>query len=729
MKKTMFTLLALALVSGAEAQTKLTPSLWQYTHQQETVQQSRRAGSQQEQTVDCVISFSAPCKEELVALGVKPQAEMSSFMTAQVPLSVMDQVAQLEQVTSVSINQQPVLFSDAARKSTGVDKLRQGKSINLPLDYNGENVIICVIDQGIDFQHPMLRTADGHSRCSRVYLAGRKYVPGMGGEPLVVSGNQLDEGVLYTKQSEIDTLSVDTQYGSHGTHTVSTAAGRDVDEYGGVAPGAELIVCSEYGGSRNSTINAMKMAAEYAKSKGKRLIVSRSMGTLIGPHDGTSAQSKTDSELAKTDNVIICQSSANSGEDNVYIHFTKDSLKTINIGGQERKYYALMAAPYRRVTAENAAVRMAADLYCNDDQPFDLAFVTYQSNGYGLVVHDFLKYEDYEIVVKGQRLAYAKYVISNTLGEHLDSLEAYAAVNAENNKFNLTLVWNLTTDMDKTYLDKCIYMGVMIFPRNENQEAHFWLNNTNCFMLNQARDIIPAMNPNGIRLMCGNSLISCCDGATSPDVISVGNYTSKSEYTTLDGYLRKVTDIIGVDHIDMSTSYGTALNGVVVPTVCGPGSTIIAAVNHLDPAYSTTATVTKMLTVNDVNYYWAPMEGTSMSCPHVAGIMALWLQAKNDLTVQDIMTVLEKTSKPWTGDAAEKEHWGKYGRIDALAGLKYILETSDIRDLQAERALDTKGNVYNMNGQLVRSNVIPSEGVNGLPAGIYVVNGRKVVVK
>ncbi len=726
----MFTLLALALVSGAEAQSKMTPSMLMYKQQQETaMQQSRRAGSQQEQTVECVISFSAPCKEELMALGVKPQAEMSSFMTAKVPLSELDQVAQLEQVTSVSINPEPVLFSDAARKSTGVDMLHKGTSINLPKNYNGENIIICVIDQGIDFQHPMLRTADGHSRCSRVYMVDRKYVAGMGGEPFVVSGNQLDEGVLYTKQSEIDTLTVDTRFESHGTHTVSTAAGRDVDEYGGVAPGAELIVCSIYGESRNSTINCMKMVAEYAKSQGKRLIVSRSIGTLLGPHDGTSAQSKTDSELAKTDNVIICQSSANSGADNVYIHFTKDSLQTINIGGQERKYYALMAAPYRGVTAENDEVRMDAELYCNDDQPFDLAFVTYQDDGAGLVVHDFLKYEDYEIVYKGEHFASAQYVITNSLGEHLDSLRAYGSVSEDNKKFNMSLVWDLTTNKDKSYLDKCIYMGVMIFPRNENQEAHLWLRNTNCFMMNQARDINPAMNPNGIRLMCGNSQISCCDGASSPDIISVGNYTSKTEYTTLDGYLRKVTDIIGLDHIDMSTSYGTTLNGVVVPTVCGPGSTIIAAVNHLDPAYSTDATVTKKMEVNGVNYYWGPMEGTSMSCPHVAGIMALWLQAKNDMTVQDLMTVMEKSSKPWTGDIAEKEHWGKYGRIDALAGMKYILETLDIRDLQAEKALNIKGNVYNMKGQLVRSGVTANQDINGLPAGIYVVNGRKVVVK
>ncbi len=69
------------------------------------------------------------------------------------------------------------------------------------------------------------------------------------------------------------------------------------------------------------------------------------------------------------------------------------------------------------------------------------------------------------------------------------------------------------------------------------------------------------------------------------------------------------------------------------------------------------------------------------------------------------------------------------GRINALEGLRYILKTMDIRDLEAEKALDVKGNVYNMRGQLVRRGVSDAEGVAGLPAGIYIMNGRKIVLK
>ena len=38
-------------------------------------------------------------------------------------------------------------------------------------------------------------------------------------------------------------------------------------------------------------------------------------------------------------------------------------------------------------------------------------------------------------------------------------------------------------------------------------------------------------------------------------------------------------------------------------------------------------------------------------------------------------------------------------------------------------------NVYNTQGQLIRQNVKAAQAVNGLPRGIYIVGGKKVVVK
>ncbi len=733
MKKVMLILFALALVSGAEAQSKFSSarSLLVKEQQEAALQQSRRAGQVEEQLVGCYIKFSAPCKKELKALGVKPQVVLDGLMTAQVPVGVMDQVAQLEQVTSIEIGQQLQKFTDAARKSTGAYEVLHGKDNGLTQNYDGAGVVMCVIDDGFDFQHPALRTADGHSRCSMVYLSGNKYVEGMGGEQPVINGEVLP-GVVYTKQDEIDQLTTDLPNGSHGMHVVSTAAGREIGEYGGVAPGTDLVVCSVAGVVEQSVVsNCMAVAAQYAKKVGKRMVISRSIGFLVGPHDGTSLASKVDEMMAKENNFIICQSTANTGASNMYIHFKKDSLETITINGVQRKYYAMMVAPWSNTCKENKNVTMAADLWCSDDQPFDIAFVTYD-NTKGLqfdTYNGFVKYEDNMTSVQGQTCFRRDCVLYDNLDNHTDSLIAIGLVSKGNNKYNLSLIWGLTTNNDENYVGKTPQIGIMIFPRNENQEIRAWVNAFNCTAVNVARDLKPGYsNPQNIKLMCGNSEISCCDDCASPYVISVGNYISKDKLTTLEGKEISVPGAV-LNKINPESSYGTTLNGIVTPTVCGPGTVVVAAVNHYDTNFSNNQAASKSVTENGVTYYWAGMEGTSMSTPHVAGIMAQWLQANKNLTLDGIKNALKETSTPCADTDADKVRWGQYGRINALKGIKHILETSDIRDLQAEKALDAKGNVYNMNGQLVRSNVSGSDAVNGLPAGIYVVNGRKVVIK
>ncbi len=714
-------LFALALVSGAEAQSKFSARTLMVKSQQEVVmQQARRAGRVVEPMMSCFIKFSAPCVEQLKALGVKPQVELDGVMTAQVPVSVLDQVAALEQVTYVEAATPEGRHTDAARQSTkAYDVLYEGVKNGLPQNYDGSGVIIGVVDTGVDFQHPALRDKDGHSLCKMVYIPGRKYVEGKGGEQ-AKSGENVLSGVIYKEQKDLDSLTTDKYDGSHGTHVISTVVGREIEGFGGgVAPGAELIVAA-LGDSmlNNVVVNAMKVMADYAKAKNKRLVISKSLGSILGPHDGKSSLNLAVKGIVKDPNVILCQSAGNSGASNCYVHFTKDSLRAVMIDGVERKYWAVVAEPWVNLAKEKDEVRLSAQLWCDDDKPFDLAVLLYSEED-GLVMDEFIPYERFWNAEK-------KYFSMVHQMENKDSLEVYGVVNSNNGKYNTELEWLLHTKKNPKYLEESTQMGLMIFPRDENQEMRLWINDDYGHMM---ENHFVRKNPNNLVLMTGNSALSAGEDCCVDSVINVGNYVSKASYTTLDGKEHQVDGAV-VNKINHESSYGTMLNKIVVPTVCGPGTMIEAAVNHLDPEYSSNAAVTKVLPVNGViNYYWAAMQGTSMSTPHVAGIMAQWLQANSKLTVEDIKKVLKETATPCADTDADKVRWGQYGRIEALKGIKYILQTLDIRDLQAEKALDAKGNVYNMNGQLVRSNVSGSDAVNGLPAGIYVVNGRKMIVR
>jgi subtilisin family serine protease len=77
-------------------------------------------------------------------------------------------------------------------------------------------------------------------------------------------------------------------------------------------------------------------------------------------------------------------------------------------------------------------------------------------------------------------------------------------------------------------------------------------------------------------------------------------------------------------------------------------------------------------------YTWGQMSGTSMACPAAVGIIALWLQANPNLTAEGIKEVFKNTSIHDSFTAAAPQKSG-FGKIDALAGLKYILNTTGVK--------------------------------------------------
>ena len=652
------------------------------------------------QYVDCFICYSKPCEDALEALGVQVMVDVDGIMTARVPVTAMVDVADLEEVTSLNIGGDEELDSDIARADSHVFDVQRGKENGLPMNYDGTGVVLGVIDGGIDFTHPAFRTADGHSICTAVYFPNRMRAEGT--PPVVVDGKELP-GVLYVNRSDIDTLTTDTENSTHGTHVLGIAAGRNIGPYGGVAPGVDLVACPLGGDYKNVAImNSMAFLLDYAKKVGKPLVISKSLGSLLGSHDGTSDYVKMHDKLLGK-NAILCNSNGNAGARNCYLCLDGSNARRY----KDSYYHAFMARPWNNSAKRNNVVTFSAQVWCEDDKPFDIAFIHFDTT-LGCVVKDVLKYEDYF------KNGYSGVTHSSKKNGY--SLYASGMVNASNNKFYTSLKW---TYMTHRKLPNGL-VGVMILPRDKNQVMHVWLDTSRgTFMTNQE------INSKDVVFEEGSSAISANELSSSTKVITVGNYVSRLEYPVWLGSQVKTTKSENpVGSIAKSSSYGTMVNGIKTPTVCGPGSTIVSSVNHFNSRFEESNSAQKQ-SVNGSDYYWGNMSGTSMSTPHVSGIVALWLQANPRMTRKDILDVMAKTSIP-CDKPQEQERWGLYGKIDALAGLKYVLQTSDIRSVEAENAL-LWTDVYNMNGQLIRKRVAVEKALEGLPAGIYVAGGRKVV--
>ena len=213
-------------------------------------------------------------------------------------------------------------------------------------------------------------------------------------------------------------------------------------------------------------------------------------------------------------------------------------------------------------------------------------------------------------------------------------------------------------------------------------------------------------------------------------IIGVGATTWREKYTDING--KQHTSIYGTGGKRASFSgCGPALSGNIKPDVVAPGVNIISSHNRTYQELHPTSqeSLVAKSSYNNHDYYWRACDGTSMSTPAVAGIVALWLQAKPDLTPKEVIDVIAHTAKHNDLSLTYPNNQFGYGEIDAYKGLLYILNMTGVEGLSTQHIIEAKvrpllnGDVsislpdsdnpvkvriYNTNGQCTLQCVIPA---------------------
>ena len=182
----------------------------------------------------------------------------------------------------------------------------------------------------------------------------------------------------------------------------------------------------------------------------------------------------------------------------------------------------------------------------------------------------------------------------------------------------------------------------------------------------------------GYTFIAGSDDCSIGDEVACEDVISVGAYCSKR---TVKDY-NNTSHSLGYTLNDIAyfSSYQTAgcgPTGAAKPDICAPGATIVAGINHYDSNYMNNqlADYGLYLVYNSTNSSLGNMDGTSMSTPCAAGIIALYLQAakyvNKTLNTEGIRDVFANTAIH--DSYTNKNNFGPNGKINALGGIEYIL--------------------------------------------------------
>ena len=755
-------LLALLLMGGGSmmAQDKLSPMVSSYVQQAKT----RRAAAAEEQKPGLFMVRVQPnanpdeVSGQIAGMGAEVKAAMGHMLMVAATAEQLPEIARLEGVLNIAKGTKPLLKLDKSRQVTHADEVQNGTGEQLPQAYNGDGVIIGVIDAGFDFTHPIFKDDKGNLRIKAAYMSGMTYTEGRG-KKAVVDGKEVDGSIFDTPDMILDTLQLKQTNTFHGVHVAGCAAASPVanvkgtagGNLAGIAPKAELIFSDTYadeqqnkkyeGSTTNvevlNVINAMNYMEKYAKKAGKPMIVTMSMNTAVGPHDGTSAESLAYKYFCDRGNIMTI-ASGNEGGERCHVHKTIDAdhpLKVLLSRGNSYSFinYLLTDKPVKiRIFLYD--IEKKTEVATTGTHPLanginSQASISKEGEeaGEDELSKDLLKLmKDSE----GKSRYYnsgGAMAVKNGIGETQDP-------EGGNRKLTTTTIQAIGLIMSSD-----IRFGVEM-TADESIEQRAWVNSDSGGEFENVEGFDQA-----------SADVSVGDLCTTGVPISVGSWSANNLVVSEPGEKPTTDAKETVGNISRYTSYGIDYAGHKHPFVVTPGHCVYSASNSfMDDEFNDVIADQNFSNqfkgqTTPRSYRWVKSNGTSMATPIAAGIIALWLQAAHDkgitLTIDKVKEIIEHSTD--TDEFTQKAGIrAGHGKLNAYKGILYVLglptaiselsqhqpegvtfRMADSR-LYAEGAEDgTAVTLYNLSGAIVRQTQVAGGciSLDGLLRGVYAV--------
>ncbi len=596
-----------------------------------------------------VCAFVKVAKDGEKALGdngCRVLAQVGDICIAHIPTSRLAPLSRDSRIKRIEANRGSRPQTDSLAWYLNALPVYQG--LNAPQAYTGKGVVVGVMDIGFDLTHPNFYSCDtAEYRIKRFWdmlsadtvgstlYVGRDY----GGRDELLAVAHARDGLDQT----------------HGTHTLGIAAGSGYDSpYRGMAPESDICLVANAVSEDIALIDSadynkytyatdalgFKYIFDYAESRGMPCVINFSEGSSQDFWGYDQLYYELLERITGPGRIIV-SSAGNHGYDKTWIH---------KAAGESRAgSFVSSSSPLGMLTVKA-------------DRDFMLRLVAY-----GETANDTLLVNSRSVVEQEDS------VLNDFVYAHIDtvhvSIEAYPSCYVPTETcYDITFEGKRTLGVKQPLSVEVI-----------GQEADIEVYRVSGKLVENA------LNP---QLNDGELTHTVMSPATAPCVICVGatfyrpgivNYLGQWKEASKGPYGER----------QVNSSIGPTMDGRIKPDVMAPGMNIISSYssyyleNH--PDANDIKWDVEHFSFNGRTYAWNTNSGTSMSSPAVAGAIALWLQAKPDLTKEQILDIFSHTCRHYDETMTFPNNYYGYGEIDVYSGLLYLLGTSGIQGVSASK--------------------------------------------
>lgn len=524
----------------------------------------------------------------------------------------------------------PVALGDTARLHHNVDDVHMGAS-PLNASYTGKDVIIGVVDQGIDWQHPDFIDANGDTRVLRYWDHSSSGTPPAGfGYGVEWDSTSINNGTCTSNEES----------SAHGSTVAGQAAGngnangRNI----GMAPDANLVIVESNFGLPNWTLtiaDAIDYIFQVADEYNMPAVVNLSLGTYLGSHDGKDPASEMiEALIDEKPGRIVVGALGNSGAQGNY-HCQNPSITA------DTSFVWFTNNPSSQIGSNTVFFDLWSD---QADALYDFAIGVNAPNP----SYSFRGRTNFINAATAGDNTYLDTIWNN--GNQIATVTYYTEVVTGN--------FHLQTIIEVDSLD-------YLFRFETTGSGKYDLWSGEWLQFNNMVTAIPsaAQMPDIVNYVMPDSLQTLVSSWNcSEKVVSVANMKNRWTFTDNNDFTYPIN---GVDAQQRSqnSSRGPSRHGVMKPDVIAAGDNSVTAAPLwviTNPAYNA---------VVDSGGWHARNGGTSMASPVVAGIAALYLERCGMATYQNFIDDLHTTSytDQYTGTVPNIEYG--YGKVDAMGML------------------------------------------------------------